>query len=105
MAPPGPPRESQSSIRTTQPTPTIEPKPNVKYSTAESRPGEMFRSGLHRGCRDTLVCNEEKSAGSGAFTQDAAVPGVRHPRNDEDRRRDRRGQPRAGTSGLLAAAG
>jgi hypothetical protein len=32
MPPPGPPRDSQSSIRTSQPTPIIEPKPNVKYS-------------------------------------------------------------------------
>src|SRR6185295_5164522 len=32
MAPPGPPRDSQSSIRTTQPTPIIVPKPKVKYS-------------------------------------------------------------------------
>src|SRR5580704_14493452 len=32
IAPPGPPRVSQSSIRTSQPTPIIVPKPNVKYS-------------------------------------------------------------------------
>jgi len=31
MPPPGPPRDSQSSIRTTQPTPIIVPNPNVKY--------------------------------------------------------------------------
>jgi hypothetical protein len=36
IAPPGPPRESQSSIRTTHPTPTIEPNPKVKYSMTES---------------------------------------------------------------------
>ena len=33
MPPPGPPRVSQSSIRTSQPTPIIVPKPKVKYST------------------------------------------------------------------------
>src|ERR671933_252230 len=32
MPPAGPPRASQSSIRTTHPTPIIVPKPNVKYS-------------------------------------------------------------------------
>ena len=31
MPPPGPPRVSQSSIRTSQPTPIIVPKPKVKY--------------------------------------------------------------------------
>src|SRR4051794_5698271 len=34
--PPGPPRPSQSSITTSQPTPTIVPKPKVKYSRAPS---------------------------------------------------------------------
>src|SRR6266850_8151085 len=34
MAPPGPPRPSQSSMMTSQPTPTMLPKPNVKYSRA-----------------------------------------------------------------------
>ncbi len=33
IPPAGPPRDSQSSIRTTQPTPIIVPKPKVKYST------------------------------------------------------------------------
>src|SRR5438093_14359 len=33
MPPPGPPRDSQSSMRTTHPTPIIVPKPKVKYST------------------------------------------------------------------------
>ena len=32
MPPAGPPRVSQSSIRTSQPTPIIEPNPKVKYS-------------------------------------------------------------------------
>src|SRR6266516_2607595 len=34
IAPPGPPRPSQSSMMTSQPTPTMLPKPNVKYSSA-----------------------------------------------------------------------
>src|SRR6266496_1018121 len=34
MAPPGPPRRSQSSITSSQPAPTMLPKPNVKYSSA-----------------------------------------------------------------------
>src|SRR5215831_2257152 len=38
MPPPGPPRASQSSISTSQPTPIIVPKPNVKYSTVERPP-------------------------------------------------------------------
>src|SRR5580765_6555818 len=38
IPPAGPPRDSQSSIRTTQPTPIIVPKPNVKYSTVFSPP-------------------------------------------------------------------
>src|SRR5438093_9948907 len=38
MPPAGPPRDSQSSISTSQPTPIIVPKPNVKYSTVDSPP-------------------------------------------------------------------
>src|SRR5579864_2556368 len=38
MPPPGPPRISQSSIRTSQPTPIMVPKPKVKYSTVVSPP-------------------------------------------------------------------
>src|SRR6184192_54304 len=38
MPPPGPPRASQSSISTSQPTPIIVPKPKVKYSTVLSPP-------------------------------------------------------------------
>src|SRR3954462_380154 len=34
IAPAGPPRASQSSMMTSQPTPTMLPKPNVKYSSA-----------------------------------------------------------------------
>src|ERR1044071_6229420 len=34
MAPAGPPRASQSSMMTSQPTPTMLPNPNVKYSSA-----------------------------------------------------------------------
>src|SRR5213075_2946691 len=34
IAPPGPPRPSQSSMMTSQPTPTMLPKPKVKYSSA-----------------------------------------------------------------------
>ena len=35
MAPPGPPRPSQSSISTSQPTPTMVPKPKAKCSRLE----------------------------------------------------------------------
>src|SRR5262245_49917148 len=38
IPPTGPPRASQSSIRTTQPTPIMVPKPKVKYSTVLSPP-------------------------------------------------------------------
>src|SRR4030095_12113375 len=38
IPPAGPPRDSQSSIRTTQPTPIIVPNPKVKYSTVLSPP-------------------------------------------------------------------
>ena len=41
MPPAGPPRDSQSSIRTTQPTPIIVPKPNVKYSTVLKPPRSL----------------------------------------------------------------
>jgi hypothetical protein len=38
MNPPGPPRDNQSSISTSQPTPIIVPKPKVKYSTVLKLP-------------------------------------------------------------------
>ena len=41
MPPPGPPRDSQSSIRTSQPTPIIVPNPNVKYSTVLRLPRSL----------------------------------------------------------------
>ena len=36
IAPTGPPRDNQSSIKTTHPTPTMLPKEKVKYSTVVS---------------------------------------------------------------------
>src|ERR1700758_749048 len=38
MPPAGPPRASQSSMRTSQPTPIIVPNPKVKYSTVDRPP-------------------------------------------------------------------
>src|SRR5574342_11183 len=47
IPPAGPPRESQSSIRTTQPTPIIVPKPKVKYSTVLSPPRRRATRALY----------------------------------------------------------
>src|SRR6266849_1578044 len=57
MPPPGPPRDNQSSIRTTQPTPIIVPKPKVKYSTALRRPWSWeVVDGRVEGMRGRTIC-------------------------------------------------
>src|SRR5689334_16380497 len=46
MPPAGPPRDSQSSIRTSQPTPIIVPNPKVKYSTVLRLPCSRSRCAI-----------------------------------------------------------
>src|SRR2546421_477366 len=63
MPPAGPPRASQSSISTSQPTPIIVPNPNVKYSMVDRPPlkrvdgmpfdgGTSYRPGARLGPRE-----------------------------------------------------
>src|SRR5436190_1698608 len=55
IAPPGPPRPSQSSMTTSQPAPTILPKPNVKYSSAP----RLWRRLVVRDSKLVLECREQ----------------------------------------------
>src|SRR5438552_2896626 len=71
MPPPGPPRDSQSSIRTSQPTPIIVPKPNVKYSTALRLPWRCGASGFDSGAdMDGKIISPEPSALSPTILHD-----------------------------------
>src|SRR5262245_51322252 len=70
MAPPGPPRPSQSSMTTSQPAPTILPKPNVKYSSAP----RLWRRLVVRDSK--LVLEGREQSGSVELTRRAGRRGA-----------------------------
>ena len=60
MAPSGPPRPNQSYITTSQPTPTMVPKPSEKKSARRSlRASEIIDERGYRACQLVRIADDE----------------------------------------------
>src|SRR5262249_2085875 len=69
MPPAGPPRVSQSSIRTSQPTPIIVPNPNVKYSTVLRLPCRRSRAIRTQAAAERVGCSNAWRAPRGRVSR------------------------------------